>query len=102
MDTSEILTRLTTFVAREFLDGDARDLTPTTPLLEWGVLDSLSMLALLSFIDETLRIDVPDEMVRPEYFQNLGCLSTMLTQLDQDLAARNQHHAAATVTSSEG
>ena len=81
MDRSKLLARRTTFVAREFLDGDERELTPTTPLLEWGVLDSMSMLALLAFVEDELEIRIPDEAVRPESFQNLDRLATLLAKL---------------------
>ena len=72
MGTTDILNQLTRFVVDQFLDGDASELTPETPLLEWGVLDSLSMLVLLSYIEQDLGIPEPDEHVRPEHFQNLG------------------------------
>ncbi|MEM6931841.1 MAG: hypothetical protein AAF602_33220, partial [Myxococcota bacterium] len=39
-----------------------------TPLLEWGVLDSMSMLELLAHIEPDLGIPVPDDQVRPEHF----------------------------------
>ncbi len=65
----------------ELLDGDGDALTETTPLLEWGVLDSLSMLALLAFIEEHIGTRVPDERVRPEHFQNLGRLTALLSEL---------------------
>ncbi|MEO0601354.1 MAG: alpha/beta fold hydrolase [Myxococcota bacterium] len=81
MSTADILNRVTRFVVEQLLDGDDSELTIDTPLLEWGVLDSMSMLALLSFIEMDLGIVVPNEHVRPEYFQDLHHLSRMLSKL---------------------
>jgi len=91
--TQEILNRLHRFVVDQFLDGDASELAPDTPLLEWGVLDSLSMLVLLSYVEQDLGIPVPDEQVRPEHFQDLQHLSRMLARLAGTATPPGVHRA---------
>ncbi|HET6612883.1 MAG TPA: acyl carrier protein [Kofleriaceae bacterium] len=81
MDKRQILAALRTYLTTEVLGDDGEDLMPTTPILELGIIDSLSMLGLLSFIDEQLDISVPDEDVRPENFNSLDSLSAFLAGL---------------------
>ena len=81
MASDRTLEQLTHFVATELLDGDGSALTETTPLLEWGVLDSVSILSLLAFIEHDLGVSVPDERVRPEHFQNLARLCALVDSL---------------------
>lgn len=83
MQRKDILMQLTDYVTRELLEGNRNGLDETTPLLQWGILDSIGMVSLLSFIEEELGIEVPDDGVRPEYFENLGKLSDMLMDLRQ-------------------
>src|ERR1051326_2032425 len=81
IEASEILSELKNFIANQLLDGQDSGLDAATPLLEWGVLDSLTMISLLTFTEERFEIQVPDEEVRPENFENLQALTNMLTGL---------------------
>lgn len=80
MQHDDILAQLTTYVADEILDGERRDLTGDTPLLEWGILDSVAMVSLLAFIEEKFNVEIPDEAVRPENFATLGRLAALVCQ----------------------
>jgi 2-hydroxymuconate-semialdehyde hydrolase len=77
----DTFTLLRGFVVDELLDGNDEGLDAQTPLLQWGVIDSLAMVTLLAFIEERLGVHVPDEQVRPEHFQNLGTLGDLLEHL---------------------
>src|ERR1051326_2246359 len=83
MQLAEILNELKQFIANELLDGQDAGLDATTPLLEWGVIDSLAMVSLLSFIEKRFHISVPDEEVRPRNFENLQALADLLVGLMQ-------------------
>jgi pimeloyl-ACP methyl ester carboxylesterase len=83
------------FVVDELLDGNDDGLDAQTPLLQWGVIDSLAMVTLLAFIEERLGVHVPDEQVRPEHFQNLATLGDLL----EHLALTNGGAAASRVRS---
>ena len=75
------LASLHDFVARELLDGQAAGLDARTPLLELGVIDSLSMVSLLSFIERDLGVAVPMEQILPEHFQDLGAIARLVDGL---------------------
>ena len=81
MRREDIVTRLSDYVRVELLEDEGRELNEETPLLQWGILDSIGIVNLLAFIEEDFGIEVPDDGVRPEYFENLGKLSDMLIGL---------------------
>jgi hypothetical protein len=74
----EMLSELKHFVVRELLDGRDAGFDEHTPLLAWGVLDSLSVNVLISFTSERLGIDVPQNEVTPGNLQDLDAFVTML------------------------
>jgi len=80
----EILEKLRSFIAEELLFGQDAGLDETTPLLEWGIIDSLTMVSFLAFIDEQLHVTVPDDEVRPENFQNLQSLTNLLLRITKE------------------
>jgi 2-hydroxymuconate-semialdehyde hydrolase len=77
----EIYKLLHAYVLSDILGDQTVDLDESTPLLEWGLIDSLAMVNLLAFIEERLQIQVPDEQVKPEHFENLRALSALLIGL---------------------
>jgi acyl carrier protein len=50
-------------------------LTGDTLLLEEKILDSIGMLELLLFIEETFDIEVPEEDIAPDNFNTIGNLA---------------------------
>ena len=81
MDRSQIQQPWHEFFRDEILDGDDAGLDADTPVLELGLIDSLSMVSLLAFIDESFGIQIPDDQVRPEHFANLRVLADFISGL---------------------
>jgi acyl carrier protein len=79
----EMLGALKQFVVRELLDGRDTGLDEQTPLLAWGVLDSLSVNVLLSFTKEQLHIDVPQAEVKPDNLKDLDSYVALLMRLNE-------------------
>jgi acyl carrier protein len=77
----EMLGELKQFVVAELLDGHDTGLDEHTPLLAWGVLDSLSVNVLVSFTREHFGIEVPSSEVTPENLKDLDAYVAMLTRL---------------------
>jgi len=71
-------TALMEFVKDELLRGKKSDLGPEEDLLSTGVLDSLGILRLVSFIEERFGIQVPDEDVVYENFSSISALAKYL------------------------
>jgi acyl carrier protein len=58
-DTQEIKSKLKTFILSEFLPGESADnLGDDTPLRTSGILDSLSTIKLVSFVEDTFGIEI--------------------------------------------
>ena len=81
MTRDEMLGELKQFVVRELLDGRDTGLDEHTPLLAWGVLDSLSVNVLVSYTSERFGIDVPQGEVTPENLKDLDAYVAMLMRL---------------------
>jgi acyl carrier protein len=77
----EVLGELKQFVGRELLDGRDTGLDEHTPLLAWGVLDSLSVNILISFTKDRFGIDVPPNEVTPDNLKDLDAYVAMLMRL---------------------
>jgi acyl carrier protein len=81
MPQADVLSILTDYISREVLDGQADDLEPTTPLLEWGVLNSMEMARLLAFVRDTFAVQVPADRVIASNFKNLAAITNLVVEL---------------------
>jgi acyl carrier protein len=77
----EMVNDLKQFVVTELLDGRDTGLNEHTPLLEWGVIDSLSVAELVSFTSERFGIVVPQDDVSPENMKDLDAYVGLLMRL---------------------
>ena len=57
------------------------DITTETELIEYGVLDSLAILNLVSFLEDKFRLVVPIEEFVPENFKTPAAVATMVARL---------------------
>lgn len=74
---------LRTFIQERHLDGRAT-LTDESPLLEWGIIDSLAMADLMLFIEQSFAVHVPLEAIIPANFRTLDAIASMLASLPRD------------------
>jgi acyl carrier protein len=80
MPADDITDRLLMFISQEFLDSGSRhDLDETTPLLEWGILSSMNMVRLLTYIRDELGYAVPADRINAENFGNIKCITAMIS-----------------------
>ena len=68
------------YINETLLDGSSDELDANTPLLEWGIIDSLSMVNLLAFIEREFGVRIADEDVLPENFATLGAIARLIEQ----------------------
>ncbi len=79
MASDEVSEQITTFIRERFLDGDVRgELRDTTPLLEWGVLNSLNTAELLGFLRDRLGAHVPPQDVNARNFQDVRHIAALV------------------------
>lgn len=76
MDNKELLR---TFIMNELCEGKTlRQLSDDEPLVESGIIDSLGILKLLAFLDETFGIILSEEELTPENFSNFNILCAFI------------------------
>lgn len=69
------------YIVRELLDGRGAGLDRDTPLLEWGVLDSMSMMELIDHLHRTHHVEVPGDHVTAGHFKDVRAIVRMVLAL---------------------
>ncbi|MBW4717092.1 acyl carrier protein [Saccharothrix obliqua] len=81
MEHAEVLDALTAFIRERVLDSPGVTIGPRTPLLEWGILNSLTTTALVVFIGERFGVDVPAERMVGHHFRDLDGITRLVLEL---------------------
>ncbi len=87
MSDKAVFEELRAFVAREILSGQDVGLDEQTPLLEWGLLDSFSLVSLLAFVQQRFGVEIPHSEVVPDNVKDLGSLTRLMRRLSRERAA---------------
>jgi len=78
-DQNQIQSTVKGYLLREFLPGeDAALLTPTTPLISAGILDSIGTLKLVTFLEETFRVQIEAHEADMEHLDTLEDIATLV------------------------
>ena len=77
MDRKQILVD---YIKKEIMHNANAKLNENEDLLSAGILDSLGILQLVAYIDQTFGIEVPDEDVVYENFNSVNALTEYLSK----------------------
>ena len=67
------------YISREIVQDPALlPLSNEAPLLDGGILDSLSLLRLVVFLEERFKIAVPETDLLPEHFDSVNAICAYL------------------------
>ncbi|MER7931259.1 MULTISPECIES: phosphopantetheine-binding protein [unclassified Streptomyces] len=67
------------YVVGEFLDGeDTADLTADFDLIDSGVVDSLGVVRIVSYLSRTYAIPVDDIPLTPDNFRSIGAMAAFV------------------------
>lgn len=67
------------YIVEQILDGrDAEKLEMETPLLEWGIIDSLTIVDLVEFVRARFSIDLPTPELVPENLESIQAFTALL------------------------
>ena len=72
--------RIREYITKQFPLARKRNLHIDEPLLENGILDSLGMLDLVTYLEEEFGISVDDEELVPDNFQTIERLAAFVSQ----------------------
>ncbi len=81
MGQSGVIQGLKEYVAKELLEGQDIGLDETTPLLEWGVINSIEMARLVTFIENRWSVSVPEEMIVIQHFKSIESIAALVDRL---------------------
>jgi acyl carrier protein len=74
-----IINQLEKYIRSNFPENiNASTFNPDVDLLEQGIIDSLGVMSLLTFIEEEFGLIVPDEDIIPENFQSIRDLAQFI------------------------
>ncbi len=73
--------RLIEHITSEYLEGEALDLTPDTPLLELNIIDSSALFDLVDFLRRETGVAVPVQEVTPENFMTVRRIADLAGRL---------------------
>jgi acyl carrier protein len=77
---SEISDKIKTFIASELMfEDNTTTLTEETPLLE-GVIDSLGLMQMISFIEEEFAVSIDDAEVTATNFRTVADIERLVEQ----------------------
>ncbi|HEY3234544.1 MAG TPA: acyl carrier protein [Polyangiaceae bacterium] len=81
MDHEEAKKRIRSFIAAELLEGNDAGLDENTPLLELGVIDSMGIVQVTTFLEKELGTKLPPEELTAQNFSNLAALADLVVRL---------------------
>ena len=80
-DTQTIKSQLKTFILSEFLPGESADnLGDETPLRTSGILDSLSTIKLVSFVEDTFGVEIAAHETGIQDFDRIEDIASLVAR----------------------
>lgn len=80
--------QLSGYIRRTFLGDESAVLESDTPLLEWGILNSMNTARLLTYIREELAVDIPPTHITGTYFKNVDTITDLVLSIGAETAAK--------------
>jgi acyl carrier protein len=74
------------YVKDEYIDDEeeADELTPDTPLISGGIVDSFSMVSLKVFLEKKYAIKIPDEDATPTAFDTVNKIVELVKRFKEE------------------
>jgi acyl carrier protein len=86
-DREVVLENLTQYIQEHMFKGDEPvGLTAATPLLEWGILNSMGTARLVGYIRNQFGVRVPPGQMVRQNFQNINCIADLVSSLSETAA----------------
>jgi len=82
MDLTPTESAVRQFLVEDVLyDKDLKSLGPDDSLLAQGLLDSMSILRVVTFCEEQFGIAIPDEEVLPDHFESVRAIAKLVERV---------------------
>lgn len=66
------------YILNELVYGRKNQISPNESLINTGILDSLTLLQLISFIEDQFSVTVEDEDMTPDNFHTINSMSSLI------------------------
>ena len=76
----DIRNELIHFVQESLLRGEQK-IGPDDSLIDRGIIDSIGLMQLMTFVEERTGVRIPDQQVTPDNFQSVAAIEEMLARL---------------------
>ena len=75
---SDIINKLSTFLATDILKQPNRAIAPDEPLISSGLIDSFSLMDVALFVEDNFGIRIEDTELNADTFDNMTQLATLI------------------------
>lgn len=84
MQYSAVMEQLKVYIVEKVLDDRNVGLDETTPLLEWGVINSIEIVRLLSFVQKQFNVTISADKMVAEHFTDLRAITDLVMKTAGD------------------
>ena len=84
--SAQAKTTIRSYIVQSWLNGDERGLDDETDLQESGLLDSLTTLSLIAFLEGAFKVQLDPSDINAETFRTLNAIALLV---DQKTAAQS-------------
>ena len=78
MESNQTMAAVKTFIQEQLVEGRVEKYDESGDLIEQGVIDSLSLIRLVSFLEQDCQIQVPDEDIVPNNFRTVAAIEAFV------------------------
>jgi acyl carrier protein len=69
------------FIRTDLAGNDAHQIDEQTPLIDSGLIDSMALMRLISFVEERTSVRIPDDEVVPDNFQTVSDIALLVSRI---------------------
>jgi acyl carrier protein len=81
MELEVLIDEVRQFVVAEFLNGKGEGLDADTPLIDWGVIDSVAIVSLREFVHNRYGVLIPNTEMRPANLTSLRTIAELIKRV---------------------
>jgi acyl carrier protein len=79
-DANSVKASIRGFIVKKFPVAKKRAMSDDLQLLESGVIDSMGILEVVTFLEQAFTIQLADEELTPENFANINCMASFVEE----------------------
>jgi acyl carrier protein len=73
---------LAAFIEKQLVADGRTKISETTPLIEEGIVDSMGLMQIVTFIEERTGLRISDDDVTPDNFETVAAIGRLVEQIE--------------------